>query len=143
MSYFVWTLRLAMIVEDILDIDITGPPIHEAWDQQFAAKLHSRHHRIRRAESIAEQLDLWRKDMPIQLEIDTSNTGPSPLPHHVIGLAVSLTDESHADGSGTTLPRSYCTLDSSSVTRAAPTCQSLAAAHIENAQTPASLWLIF
>jgi hypothetical protein len=88
MSYFVWTLRLAMIVEDILDVDITGPPISEPWDQQFADSLKFRHHTVRRAEDIAEQLEIWRKHMPPQLEVDQAPS-LSPLPHHVIGLAVS------------------------------------------------------
>jgi hypothetical protein len=88
MTYFVWTLRLAMIVEEILDIEITGPPVSDPWDQQFVATLQSRHDTVRRAEHIAEQLEIWRKHMPSVLEVDQSS-GLSPLPHHAIGLAVS------------------------------------------------------
>lgn len=85
MTYFVWTIRLAMIVEDILDLDYTGPPPADPWDQQFTSAWQIRHDTIRRAETIMEQLDLWRAGMPPHIDVDLGSI--SPLPHHVIGLS--------------------------------------------------------
>ncbi|KAL1411965.1 hypothetical protein Q8F55_002958 [Vanrija albida] len=88
MSYFVWTCRLAMVVEDILDLDIAGPPVSNAWDEQFATKMGAGPPTdlFTRAEQIAEQLDQWRRHMPAILEVDLA-PNVSPLPHHVVGLA--------------------------------------------------------
>lgn len=88
LSCFVWTCRLGMIVEDILDLDVIGPPVSDPFDQQFSQRSLGHRDRVQDAEQIAEQLRLWKSSLPKHLEVNPG--GPvSPLPHHVIGMAVS------------------------------------------------------
>lgn len=80
-----------MVVEDILDLDSASLPCNDEWDRQFRESSfvkRGNHGEEREAARIGEQLDLWRQALPIHL---TPNERFSPLPHHVIGLAVSLT----------------------------------------------------
>lgn len=90
MSCFVWTCHLAMVVENILDLDVVGPPAaHDPnpWVQQFTASLtEDRGEMVMRAEGISTQLEGWRNALPPHLDIDMS-PNVSPLPHHVVGLA--------------------------------------------------------
>lgn len=87
MSFFVWTCRLAMIVEDILDLEVTGPPVSDKWDEAFVARFNDdRGDIVSRSESIGRSLEEWRRMMPKHLEVDMSATA-TPLPHHVVGIA--------------------------------------------------------
>ncbi|KLT40640.1 hypothetical protein CC85DRAFT_249026 [Cutaneotrichosporon oleaginosum] len=86
MSFFVWTCRLAMLVEDILDLEVTGPPISDKWDEGFAARLQEQHDVMQRAESIGKSLDDWRRLLPKHLDIDVTGQ-TTPLPHCVVGMA--------------------------------------------------------
>lgn len=88
MSCFIWTCRLAMVVEDILNLDTAGLPGDTEWDRQFRESAESTrgvHGEEQEAERIGEQLNLWRRMLPGHL---VPNERTSPLPHHVIGLAV-------------------------------------------------------
>lgn len=78
-----------MVVEDILDLDSASLPGNDEWDRQFRQSSIAKkgdHGEEREAARIGEQLDLWRQMLPVHL---TPNDRTSPLPHHVIGLAVS------------------------------------------------------
>lgn len=146
MTYFVWTTRLAMIVEDIVDLDVTPPPCVEPWDQHFVAALNARHDTIRRAEVIAQQLDDWRANMPPQIDVDHGSI--SPLPHHVIGLAVSallpsIIAAANEPFSGGTLPKSCSTRDSSSAILVPPTRQNCRPMLTRRAQRQAKRWWIY
>jgi hypothetical protein len=77
-----------MIVEDILDLDSIGPPSSDPFDQQFKQRPRNHRDRIKDAEEIADQLRLWRSSLPKHLEVHPSGSA-SPMPHHVIGMAVS------------------------------------------------------
>lgn len=88
LSCFTWTIRLGMIVEDILDLEMIGPPVVESFDRQFVDRLHAMRDPVSDAEGIAEQLRQWRQSLPKHLEVD-SGSGVSPLPHHIVGLSVS------------------------------------------------------
>lgn len=108
LSCFVWTCRLGMIVEDILDLDVIGPPISDPYDQQFASNNKGRE-KVKDAEEIAEQLRVWKASLPKYLDVNPS--GPvSPLPHHVIGMTVSrpLWDRTSAEGRSGGGPLVYC-----------------------------------
>jgi hypothetical protein len=90
-SCFIWTCRLAMVVEDILDLDSVVLTGDSEWDQQFresSIAKRGQHDEEREAARIEEQLDRWREMLPIHL---TPNDHLSPLPHVIIGLAVRLT----------------------------------------------------
>lgn len=78
-----------MAVEDILDLDSAGLPGNHDWDRQFRESSEARRGgqgEQQEAERIGQQLTLWRQMLPAHL---TPNEHSSPLPHHVIGLAVS------------------------------------------------------
>jgi hypothetical protein len=79
-----------MVVENILDLDVVGPPTpqdHNPWVQQFTMSLmEDRGETISRAERITQQLEGWRNALPQHLDIDLSPS-VSPLPHHIVGLA--------------------------------------------------------
>lgn len=79
-----------MVVEQILDLDSADPPGQEEWDRQFRESCNVRNGNglgeEQEAERIADQLSMWRRLLPEHLTI---NEHTSPLPHHVISLAVS------------------------------------------------------
>ncbi|WVQ99788.1 hypothetical protein IAU59_006930 [Kwoniella sp. CBS 9459] len=81
MSCFAWTCRLAMIVEDILDLDTLYPPPQNAWDRNFLGKPLGLD-----AGMVSAQLDRWHEALPSDLNVDPESTR-SPLPHHAIGIA--------------------------------------------------------
>jgi hypothetical protein len=77
-----------MVVEDILDLDSASLPGDSEWDRQFRESSTTKrgtHGEEHEAQRIGEQLDRWREMLPGHL---TPNDRLSPLPHHVIGLAV-------------------------------------------------------
>ena len=79
-----------MVVEDILDLDQVCFTGDNEWDHQFRASSiakRGQHDEEREAARIEEQLDRWREMLPVHL---TPNNHLSPLPHVIIGLAVSL-----------------------------------------------------
>lgn len=86
MSFFVWTCRMGMIMEDILDLEVIGPPVYDSWDRRFIARIEAEQDTWRRAERIAEDLVAWREAMPAKLEVNL-DPNVSPLPHHVVGLS--------------------------------------------------------
>lgn len=78
-----------MVVEDILDLDSAPPLGQDEWDRQFRESNEAKRGLLgeeQEAERISEQLRLWRQMLPSHLTIVGNE---SPLPHHVIGLAVS------------------------------------------------------
>jgi len=79
-----------MVVENILDLDVVGPPVPQdsnPWVQQFTMSLmEDRGEAIARAERISAQLEGWRNALPQHLDVDMS-PNVSPLPHHIVGLA--------------------------------------------------------
>jgi hypothetical protein len=78
-----------MVVEDILDLDPASQPGNDEWDRQFRQSKSGKQGNDsdeQEAARIGEQLGLWRQMLPVYL---TPNDRLSPLPHHVIGLAVS------------------------------------------------------
>ena len=79
---------MAMIVENILDLDMIGPPVDEPIDQHIFDQATLGCDPIKDAESVAEQLRLWKQSIPSHLTMTTSQT-VSPLPHHVLNMAVS------------------------------------------------------
>ncbi|WVQ81730.1 hypothetical protein IAT38_003855 [Cryptococcus sp. DSM 104549] len=88
MSCFVWTCRLAMIVEDIMDLETEGPNVVDTgvwWDGQFAAEAKERRGGGQHRERIKNQLNLWKQALPAHLDVDCNAEG-SPLPHHVVGI---------------------------------------------------------
>ncbi|BEI91542.1 uncharacterized protein CcaverHIS019_0403620 [Cutaneotrichosporon cavernicola] len=86
MSFFVWTCRLGMLVEDILDLEVIGPPISHKWDDDYVTSLQEQHDVVQRAERIGKSLDEWRRLLPKHLDIDLSGQ-TQPLPHCVVGMA--------------------------------------------------------
>ncbi|KAL7418775.1 hypothetical protein Q5752_006458 [Cryptotrichosporon argae] len=99
MSYFAWTCRLAMVVEDILDLECQVAAPATAWDAQFLGERDDAHGapgggRGRRhgldarqeAQRIDRLLDAWRVALPPHLEVDM-RPSVSPLPHHIINMA--------------------------------------------------------
>lgn len=86
MSFFVWTCRMGMIMEDILDLEVIGPPVYDSWDRRFISRIEADQDVWRRAERIAGDLDAWRESMPAKLEVSL-DPAISPLPHHVVGLS--------------------------------------------------------
>ncbi|OCF39477.1 hypothetical protein I317_06695 [Kwoniella heveanensis CBS 569] len=80
MSCFAWTCRLAMIVEDILDLDALYPPAQTEWDRSFLGKPP-----VLDAGVVSDQLDRWHEALPDDLNVDPASTR-SPLPHHAIGI---------------------------------------------------------
>lgn len=89
-SCFIWTCRLAMVVEDILDLDSVGLSGGSEWDRQFRDSSTARrghHDEEHEAARIEEQLNRWKNMLPLHL---TQHEGSSPLPHVFIGLAVGL-----------------------------------------------------
>lgn len=91
MSCFVWTCRMAMLVEEILDLEMEGPNLQgssEWWDRQFSEEAGQRRHLGQERERIAKQLSLWKQSLPSWLDVNIKNEA-SPLPHHVVGVTVS------------------------------------------------------
>ncbi|WWC59411.1 uncharacterized protein I303_101966 [Kwoniella dejecticola CBS 10117] len=82
LSCFAWTCRLAMVVEDVLDMDPTCPPATSEWDGHFVDSISNRQPYM--AERPANQLDSWYRALPLYLNVDNSI---SPLPHHAVLLA--------------------------------------------------------
>lgn len=77
-----------MVVEDILDLDSAASPVSDEWDRQFRESTRAKrgaNSEEQEAERIGEQLTLWRQMLPAHLNVGER---VSPLPHHVIGLAV-------------------------------------------------------
>ena len=92
-SCFTWTCRLAMIVEDILNLQPVRPPSGDTeWDEQFAVWARGRESDEEKALGLARQLQHWKKHLPRTLQVDESDTG-APLPHVILGLAVSRPSE--------------------------------------------------
>lgn len=87
-SAFVWTCRLAMIVENILDLEWQGPPAIDAFDTRFRAETLSLQSPDRVAGVIAGQLADFRGMLPRHLDRDLSASIP-PLPQVAIMIAVS------------------------------------------------------
>ncbi|OXB38001.1 hypothetical protein J007_02228 [Cryptococcus neoformans] len=88
MSCFVWTCRMAMLVEEILDLEMEGPNLQrssEWWDRQFSEEAGQRRHLGQERERIAKQLSLWKQSLPSWLDVNTKSEA-SPLPHHVVGV---------------------------------------------------------
>jgi len=85
-SAFVWTCRLAMIVENILDLEWQGPPAIEPFDTRFRAETISVQP-DRLAEIIAGQLGDFRSMLPRHLSLDLASPVP-PLPQVAIMVAV-------------------------------------------------------
>jgi hypothetical protein len=82
-SAFVWTCRLAMIVENILELDLQGPPASDAFDQRFKVDGIQR-----LEESIASQLQDFCGALPPFLNLDLQSDIP-PLPQVAILISVS------------------------------------------------------
>ena len=107
MSGFVWSTRMAVIYEDILNLDsqtpLSAPGMPDqangygldnaglrgsAWDQQYEQWKSSKGDDV---EGLAAQLDAYRASVPDYLEVDM-DPNVSPLPQSVIMLAVSALD---------------------------------------------------
>ncbi|KAK4688185.1 hypothetical protein P7C73_g1927, partial [Tremellales sp. Uapishka_1] len=89
LSCFVWTCRLACIVEEILDMETEGPDFGEesqGWDQQFAARCRDKRSMDQEYQDLSHQLDAWRGALPKHLDVNPS-ASTSPLPHHIVSLA--------------------------------------------------------
>ena len=87
-SCFVWTCRLAKVVEEVLDLEFVETTGENEWDRQFRESGEARRGLLseaQEAERISEQLRLWREMLPRNLQIDDTL---SPMPHHAISLAV-------------------------------------------------------
>ncbi|WVR04518.1 hypothetical protein IAU60_001522 [Kwoniella sp. DSM 27419] len=82
LSCFAWTCRLAMVVENVLDLETQPPPTTNEWDTAFINDLVGETRQD--AERAAKQLESWRQAMPPHLAIDRS---VSPLPHQAVLLA--------------------------------------------------------
>lgn len=99
MSCVNWAVRLAIISEDIINLESQTPATSTReeggteWDTTYEQWKSSRGEDV---EGLAAQLDNWRKSFPTYLEVDMDPTS-SPLPHVVILLAVSLSVCSLAD----------------------------------------------
>ena len=91
MSCFTWTCRLAILSEDVLCLEVQTPAGTESWDAHFDKWKNAG--REQDVEGLATQLRLWRQSLPIHLEVDL-NPSVSPLPHHAVAMAVSLTSPS-------------------------------------------------
>lgn len=104
MSGFVWSTRMAMIYEDILNLDAQTPSSAlgvqaqgsgygldgaglkgSTWDQQYEQWKSGRGDDV---EGLAAQMDALRASVPDYLEVDM-DPSISPLPQSVIMLAVS------------------------------------------------------
>ena len=80
MSCFVWGVRLAIILEDILVLD-SSPRQPDEWEEQYERWKYGR---LQDVEGLAHQLDFWRKCLPPHLEVDMTE---SPLPNCIVLLA--------------------------------------------------------
>lgn len=87
MSCFVWTCQLGMVVEDILDMDRPGLP--PGTDPRLVDNsLQDVEETIRRADALSARLDVWRKSLPRNIDVDVmAHNGVSPFPHHVVGVS--------------------------------------------------------
>lgn len=83
MSCFVWTCQLGMIVEDILDMDIYGPP--PGTDPSFYSSREE--DPVQVAERLSNRLHSWKNALPPHLHIDMDSK-QSPFPHHIVGYSV-------------------------------------------------------
>jgi len=83
MSCFAWTCRMAMIVEEILNLETVHPPVSNAWDTMFYERTPDLD-----ADLVSNHLEQWRQTLPPTLVINATSTA-SPLPHHAVGMAVS------------------------------------------------------
>jgi hypothetical protein len=90
MSCFVWTCRLAMVVEDILDLEGDGPGLKgdTPWDRRFSAQVESRKDIVGTAEALSQQLEDWKRELPVNLDVEIGSSR-SPMPHFVVSIAVS------------------------------------------------------
>jgi len=89
-SAFVWTCRIAMIVENILELEWQGPPAIEPFDVRFRAETISVQSDTL-AGIVAGQLADFRGLLPPHLNFDSTSSGP-PLPHIAIMIAVRADD---------------------------------------------------
>jgi len=80
---------MAMIVENILDLDMIGPPVEDPIDQHIFDQAMAGRDPVMDAESVAEQLRLWKQSIPPHLTMANTQS-VSPLPHHVLNMTVSL-----------------------------------------------------
>lgn len=91
MSCFNWAVRLAMISEDIVNLEIQTPTPSSKeeggtnWDTEYEQWRFSKGDDV---EGLAAQLDNWRKSFPAYMEVDKDQSA-SPLPHVIILLAAS------------------------------------------------------
>lgn len=86
-SAFVWTCRLAMIVENILDLEWQGPPATEPFDSRYRVETESA--QSDRLEGfIAGQLEDFRNQLPSHLVPDLTSSA-TPLPQVAILITVS------------------------------------------------------
>lgn len=86
-SAFVWTCRLAMIVENILDLEWQGPPALEPFDARYRGEILSL--QSDKLEGlIAGQLEDFRSQLPRHLDPQSTSSLP-PLPQVAIMIAVS------------------------------------------------------
>jgi hypothetical protein len=86
-SAFVWTCRLAMIVENILELEWQGPPATEPFDTRFRTEVLSVQS-DKLAGIVAGQLADFRSLLPRHLNFDATASGP-PLPQIAIMIAVN------------------------------------------------------
>jgi hypothetical protein len=121
MSCFAWGIRLAILYEEILALDVQTPdpvpPVGEgdeglaAWDREYEQWKSKNGEDI---EGLAMRLEAWMKSCPAYLDVHLS-PDVSPLPQTIVLLAVSpaCCHLAMADRclSGTTAPVSCCTPD--------------------------------
>lgn len=77
-----------MIVENILELDLQGPPVLESFDGRFRAEVLSIQP-DRMEESIAVQLSDFRSTLPAYLNLDPIEMDIPPLPQVAILITVS------------------------------------------------------
>ncbi|ORY21002.1 fungal-specific transcription factor domain-domain-containing protein [Naematelia encephala] len=86
LSCFVWTCRLAMVVEDILDLEVEGPARDGSpWDRDFGTWSRDRRDKTIDVQGVSNMLDSWMAQLPRSLHVDIEGKF-SPLPHHVVSL---------------------------------------------------------
>lgn len=93
MSIFVWGIRLSILYEDILGMDVQTPlgasgqddDDGNGWDRDY--ELWKRD-RLTDVEGLIRQLEAWKTSLPAYLDVNR-NPEVSPLPQSVILVAVS------------------------------------------------------
>ncbi len=98
MSCFVWGIRLAILYEEILGLEVHSSPMAltlegsggdgeggVSWDREYDRWKKGDAVDI---EGLVRQLEGWRKNFPAHLDVDR-NPEVSPLPQSVILVAVS------------------------------------------------------